>query len=114
MRPLSAIIAVVVLTAAAAAQELVSFPTEDGGVVYADVYGQSERGVVLAHGGPFNKESWAKQAPVLVKAGFRVMAIDFRGYGRSRGGARTSNLRRPCPRLRPQVRCAGGGSLSAK
>jgi dienelactone hydrolase len=88
----SAILAVVVLTAAAAAQELVSFPTEDGGVVYADVYGQGERGVVLAHGGPFNKESWAQQAPVLVKAGFRVVAIDFRGRGRSRGGTRASSL----------------------
>ena len=59
---LSAILAVLALTAAAAAQELVPFPTEDGGVVYADVYGQGERCVVLAHGGPFNKDSWAKQA----------------------------------------------------
>ena len=54
------------------------------------LYGQGERGVVLAHGGPFTKESWAKQAPVLVKAGFRVVAIDFRGRGRSRGGTRAS------------------------
>jgi pimeloyl-ACP methyl ester carboxylesterase len=67
------------------AQETVSFPTEDGGVVYADVYGQGERAVVLAHGGRFNKESWEKQARVLAGAGFRVLAIDFRGYGQSRG-----------------------------
>jgi pimeloyl-ACP methyl ester carboxylesterase len=67
------------------AQEHVSFPTEDGGIVYADIYGQGERGIVLAHGGRFNKESWEKQAQELVKAGFRVMAIDFRGYGQSRG-----------------------------
>ena len=92
MRTLSIILTVVVLTASAGARELVSFPTEDGGVVYADVYGQGERGVVLAHGGPFNKDSWAKQAPVLVTAGFRVVAIDFRGRGRSRGGARASSL----------------------
>ncbi len=63
----------------------VSFATEDGGVVYADVYGAGERVVLLAHGGRFTKESWAKQAPVLVKAGFEVMAIDFRGRGRSNG-----------------------------
>lgn len=67
------------------AQRLVSFPTGDGGVVYANMYGKGERGVVLAHGGPFTKESWDKQAHALVKAGFRVLAIDFRGRGKSRG-----------------------------
>jgi pimeloyl-ACP methyl ester carboxylesterase len=67
------------------AQEHVSFPTEDGGTIYADVYGAGERGVVLAHGGRFNKESWEKQARVLVKAGFRVLAFNFRGYGQSHG-----------------------------
>ena len=54
-------------------------------MVYADMYGKGDRGVVLAHGGPFNKESWQKQAATLVSAGFRVLALDFRGYGKSRG-----------------------------
>ena len=63
----------------------VSIPTEDGGLIYADLYGSGVRGVVLAHGGQFNKESWEKQARVLVKAGFRVLAFDFRGYGQSKG-----------------------------
>jgi pimeloyl-ACP methyl ester carboxylesterase len=85
MRALLAIIAVVFLIDSASAQTTINFPTEDGGVVYADVYGTGERAVVLAHGGRFNKESWAKQAPVLVHAGFEVMAIDFRGYGKSHG-----------------------------
>src|SRR5580704_2811235 len=69
----------------AAAQKLVSFPTEDGGVIYADIYGEGVRAVVLAHGGRFNKESWEKQARTLESAGFRVLALDFRGYGKSRG-----------------------------
>ncbi len=69
------------------AQELVSFPTQDGGIVYADLYGSGDRGVVLAHGGRFTKESWAQQAPVLAEAGFVVLAIDFRGRGQSRGGS---------------------------
>jgi len=69
----------------AVAPATVSFATEDGGVVYADVYGAGEHGVVLAHGGRFTKESWAKQARLLVKAGFVVMAIDFRGRGKSHG-----------------------------
>ncbi len=47
--------------------------------------------VVLAHGVRFNKESWAKQAVVLATAGFRVVAIDFRGYGKSRGGKESGN-----------------------
>jgi pimeloyl-ACP methyl ester carboxylesterase len=67
------------------APERVSFPTQDGGLLYADVYGKGQRGVVLAHGGRFNKESWAPQARTLAQAGFRVLAFDFRGYGQSRG-----------------------------
>jgi pimeloyl-ACP methyl ester carboxylesterase len=69
----------------AAAQQTVSFPTPDGGTIYADVYGKGARGVVLAHGGRFNKESWRPQAEVLVSRGFQVLAFDFRGYGRSTG-----------------------------
>ncbi len=75
MRILDAAMAAIVL---AVPQERVSFPTEDGGIVYADVYGTGDRGVVLAHGGRFNKESWATQAHALATAGFRVVAIDFR------------------------------------
>ena len=71
--------------------EQVSFPTADGGVIYADMYGQGDRAVVLAHGGRFNKESWEKQARVLAQSGFRVLAIDFRGRGQSRSGAQLSN-----------------------
>src|SRR5207248_3180275 len=78
-------IAALLVVASAAAQTTVSFPTEDGGLVYADVYGEGDRAVVLAHGGQFNKESWKKQAGALVAAKFRVLALDFRGYGQSKG-----------------------------
>jgi pimeloyl-ACP methyl ester carboxylesterase len=64
----------------------VQFPAQDGGVVYADVYGAGPRGVVLAHGARFDKASWKKEATELAEAGFRVVAIDFRGYGKSHGG----------------------------
>jgi pimeloyl-ACP methyl ester carboxylesterase len=70
--------------------QLVSFPAEDGGTVWADLYGDGERGVVLAHGGRFDKGSWAEQARALAASGFRVLAIDFRGYGRSRAGRATT------------------------
>ena len=79
-------IAALILTGLTAAPREVSFSTADGGVVWADVYGAGERGVVLAHGARFDKASWAKQAEVMANTGFRVLAIDFRGYGQSRGG----------------------------
>lgn len=78
--------AAVVLAGVAGPPKRISFPTKDGGLVYADMYGKGDRGVVLAHGGRFNKESWQKQAQVLAEAGFRALAIDFRGHGQSRGG----------------------------
>jgi len=53
------------LAGLASAQDHVSFATQDGGLIYADVYGAGDRGVVLAHGGRFNKESWEKQARIL-------------------------------------------------
>jgi pimeloyl-ACP methyl ester carboxylesterase len=69
----------------ASAQQHVTFPTQDGGLIYGDLYGSGVRGVVLAHGGRFNKESWAEQAHALAEAGFRVLAFDFRGIGQSHG-----------------------------
>lgn len=82
--------AAVVVLLGCAVPEHVSFPTQDGGIVHADLYGNSDRGVVLAHGGQFNKASWAPQARVLADAGFRAVAIDFRGRGQSRGPRSTA------------------------
>ncbi len=81
----------VALLTGCAGPKHVSFPTPDGGVVHADIYGTGDRGVVLAHGGRFNKESWATQAQTLAKAGFRTLAIDFRGRGQSRGGPQATS-----------------------
>ncbi|MGH9426732.1 MAG: alpha/beta hydrolase [Terriglobia bacterium] len=77
------------------AQEHVSFLTEDGGLIYGHLYGKGDRGLVLTHGGRFNKESWKEQAQILAKAGFRVLAIDFRGYGQSRGPGQSDPLSAP-------------------
>lgn len=87
MQRLILITAALFLSVAAAAQKTVSFPTQDGGEVYADIYGAGDRAVVLAHGGRFNKESWDKQSRALAAVGFRVLALDFRGYGKSHGPA---------------------------
>jgi len=85
VQKLLTIAALLLIPSLTPAQQTVSFKTDDGGVIFADVYGSGDRGVVLAHGGRFNKESWKPQAQQLAAAGFRVLAIDFRGYGTSHG-----------------------------
>lgn len=39
--------------------------------------------VVLIHGYPLSSSSWEKQIPALLDAGFRVVAYDRRGFGKS-------------------------------
>ena len=75
------LMAALLLAAVCGAQEHVSFITRDGWTIHADLYGTTDRGVVLVHGGRFDKSSWERQARELVKAGFRALAIDwgFRG-----------------------------------
>lgn len=85
MRILLGLGVVLLLVSAAGAQKTVSFAAEDGALLFGDVYGHGERGVVLAHGGRFNKESWKVQALRLEAAGYCVLAFDFRGYGKSKG-----------------------------
>lgn len=85
MRRFATVLAVFVTTAIPAAQQAVSFPTRDGGLVHGLLYGAGQHAVVLSHGGQFNKEAWERQSRALAEAGFRVLSIDFRGYGQSRG-----------------------------
>lgn len=92
---IAAVLGAVAPLSALRAQEQVSLRTQDGGLVVADIYGKGDRGVVLAHGGRFNKESWRKQAQSLAAAGFRALAVDFRGYGRSRGPGQSDPLSAP-------------------
>ena len=39
--------------------------------------------IVLIHGYPLNGASWEKQVPALLKAGYRVITYDRRGFGNS-------------------------------
>ncbi len=85
---MGSLIAICLLAKGAAlhAQERVTFPTADSGVVSASVYGTGEHAVVLVHGGRFDAASWDAQALLLARSGFRVIAIDLRGRGESKGG----------------------------
>jgi pimeloyl-ACP methyl ester carboxylesterase len=91
VRSLILTLAIFLFASLARAQEHVSFPAPDGYRLGADLYGSGARGVVLAHGGRFTMESWDKQARILAKAGFRVLALDFRGYGQTIAGTQTTD-----------------------
>jgi esterase/lipase len=75
-----------------APQTTISIRAADGGVVNADLYGSGPHGVVLAHGGRFNRTSWQHLAQRLVAARFRVVAIDFRASVDARAGRETQCL----------------------
>jgi pimeloyl-ACP methyl ester carboxylesterase len=46
---------------------------------------------VLAHGARFDKASWKDQANRIADAGFRVAAVEFRGYGKSKAGPKSQS-----------------------
>src|SRR5690349_16227196 len=98
MRTVSVFLAILLLSTGVAAQKSVSFPTDDGGLIYANLYSEGDRAVVLAHGGRFNKESCDKQAQAVAVAGFRVAATDFSGYVQSRGPGQAQPLSAPLHR----------------
>jgi non-heme chloroperoxidase len=50
--------------------------------IYYEDHG-SGKPVVLLHGYPLNGNSWEKQIPILLQAGFRVITYDRRGFGKS-------------------------------
>lgn len=56
--------------------------TADGTRLHVRDWGQG-RPVVLIHGWPLNADSWEYQALGLAEQGFRVIAYDRRGFGRS-------------------------------
>lgn len=84
-----------VRVAPASSQDTVAVPAADGGLVTADEYGSGPRGVVLAHGGRFDRKSWQDQALVLAREGYRVLAIDFRAGVAARAGGPTDCLYDP-------------------
>jgi pimeloyl-ACP methyl ester carboxylesterase len=62
----------------------ISVARENSGSV--DLYYEDQgsgKPVILIHGWPLNGRSWEKQVPTLLKAGYRVITYDRRGFGNS-------------------------------
>ena len=75
---------IILLAGQAGAQQTITISLPDGhSTIQADVYGSGPRGIVLAHGGRFGKDSWAPQAKILAEHGFTVLAVQFRGDKKS-------------------------------
>lgn len=56
--------------------------TRDGTELYVKEWG-SGRPVILIHGWPLSSDSWDPQMLALARAGYRAIAYDRRGFGRS-------------------------------
>ena len=70
----------------------VSFVTDDQATIYAEYQKRGSHAVLLAHGAIFNKESWGKFEQDLLAQNYTVLAIDFRGYGKSTLGNQSRTL----------------------
>jgi non-heme chloroperoxidase len=57
--------------------------TKDNVKLYVKDYDGGGRPVILLHGWPLSADSWEDQAVAFAEAGFRVIAYDRRGFGRS-------------------------------
>ncbi len=87
MHILTALLAILLLAGSAAAQQLVSFPTQDGGIVYADLCGgEGERGVALAQR-PFHQRELGETGAGLGEG--RISCAGYR-FSRARPVARTA------------------------
>ncbi|SCU82012.1 Non-heme chloroperoxidase (fragment) [Cupriavidus necator] len=56
--------------------------TQDGTQIFYKDWGSGQP-VVFSHGRPLNADAWDAQMLFLVQQGFRVIAHDRRGHGRS-------------------------------
>ena len=74
-----------------AKEKTVPFEMINGRKLYYETHGEGEPIVLLHHGFGCTK-IWKEIFPSLVKAGYRVLMFDRRGYGRSEGGGRFSGL----------------------
>lgn len=63
---------------------MTTIQTRDGTNIYVKEWGPADgRPVVLIHGWPLSADSWDPQMQVLAENGYRTVAYDRRGFGRS-------------------------------
>ena len=68
----------------AAQADSVKLRTADGTVVFGELVGEGDKGVVLVHDAERSSGDWDSFAKRLAANGFRVISVDLRGHGASR------------------------------
>ncbi len=72
---------------------LVRFTTEDGGTIQGAFFkAGATKAIVFAHGAVFDKESWYFLAEKFQQQNVASLAIDFRGYGKSKAGSTNKKM----------------------
>ncbi|MCF7971733.1 MAG: alpha/beta hydrolase [Methylococcaceae bacterium] len=66
--------------------------TADNASIQADLVLRGPEGVILAHGAAFDKDSWGSIETRLIDKNYTVLAINFRGYGKSTLGDKPGAL----------------------
>ncbi|WP_428356671.1 alpha/beta hydrolase [Methyloprofundus sp.] len=69
----------------------IQFNTNDNAIIFAKLQKRGPHAILLAHGAIFNKESWGVLEKHLLENNYTVLAIDFRGYGKSTKGERPND-----------------------
>jgi len=73
----------ILLPSALARAGTIHLTTSDGVTLAADTWGTGSKGVVLVHGKGRTAEDWSWYGAKLAGDGYRVLALDLRGSGRS-------------------------------
>jgi pimeloyl-ACP methyl ester carboxylesterase len=91
---LRAALTVAILACSSLAEaQAIAFRAGDGRLLYGDVYGSGDRGVViLAHGGYSSRASWKDTAEALRNARFHVLVFESRGAADLAAGRETPCL----------------------
>lgn len=85
------VVVAIFLSVNISAKEVV-FSTDDNASIQADFTLRGPVGIVLAHGAVFDKDSWGEIRERLTDKDFTVLAINFRGYGKSTLGSKSGAL----------------------
>ncbi len=99
------------LVQAAPAGRGVSFTTSDGVQLAGTAFGDGTVGIVLSHMFPTNQTSWFPFARRLAAEGYRALAYDFRGYGKSTGSVSIAQIDRDVRAAAKYLREQGVGRL---